>query len=245
MVGLPFIVAESLKALGAVVGIGGLLALAEGLRGQGMGTRSTRRIVHIGVCLGVAASPCLFARPLPVYVLAAVFAILNAVAWSCDWWAGLHAARPDSWGTLTLAVSVLVALGMTWSIAPDRLFAFHEAYLVLAVAEPAASWIGERACDQCGLASEATVSGSLTFAGLTLGLSMLVLVPGTLLPPKTVLGAAIGATLIAVAVEAISRRGWDNLFIPLALIVVWIALLGGACDGRTSPRRARGGGRVR
>ena len=39
---------------------------------------------------------------LPVYGLAAVFTVINAAARSQRWWAGIHEARPQSWGTVVL-----------------------------------------------------------------------------------------------------------------------------------------------
>jgi len=221
MFGFPLLATESMMALGALAGLGVLVGLGEALRARGVAAPTTRRIVHAGVSLFVASTPLLFMRPLAVYVLAALFMVLNATARSRRWWAGIHEARPHSWGTVALPLSVLVALGMTWSISPDRVYAFQGAYLVLALADPAASWVGEKATGATKESPSATVSGSLAFAGLTLGLSGLVLRGSTVWPWADVLVAAVGATLVATSVEAICRQGWDNLFVPLALILLW------------------------
>ena len=208
--------------LGALVGLGGLVGLGESLRAWGLRASTTRRLVHTGVGLFVAATPVLFGRPLPVYLLAGAFTVANATARARHWWPGIHAARPESWGTVALPMSVIAALGMTWSIAPDRLFAFQGAYLVLALADPAASWVGERSTRSEAVPLDATVPGSLTFAGVAFGLSVLVLGGGTSWGLGTVVGAATGAALIATPVEAVSGRGWDNLFVPVALVLVWV-----------------------
>lgn len=210
--------------LGALVGLGGLVGLGESLRAWGLRAPTTRRLVHTGVGLFVAATPVLFGRPLPVYLLAGAFTVANATARARHWWPGIHAARPGSWGTVALPLSVVAALGMTWSIAPDRLFAFQGAYLVLALADPAASWVGERSTRSPSATLNATASGSLTFAGTAFGLSALVLGGGTSWGAGAVLGGATGATLIATLVEAVSGRGWDNFFVPVALVLVWVPL---------------------
>jgi uncharacterized membrane protein len=161
---------------------------------------------------------------LPVYGLALAFTALNAAAWARHWWSGIYAVRPDSWGTVALPLSVPLALGTTWSVSLDRLFAFRGACLVLALADPAASWVGERTGETTAESWTATVPGSLAFAGLALGLSVVVLGGGTAWPWENVLAAAVGTSLIATPVEAVSRRGWDNLFVPLALILLWVPL---------------------
>ncbi|MCS3636441.1 DUF92 domain-containing protein [Salinibacter ruber] len=224
MPGLPLSGTESLMVLGALVGLGGLVGLGESLRAWGLRASTTRRLVHTGVGLFVAATPVLFGRPLPVYLLAGVFTVANATARARHWWPGIHAARPGSWGTVALPVSVVAALGMTWSIAPDRLFAFQGAYLVLALADPAASWVGERSTRSGTAPLNATVPGSLTFAGVAFGLSVLVLGGSTSWGLGAVVGAATGAALVATPVEAVSARGWDNFFVPVALVLVWVPL---------------------
>ena len=215
---------EGLITLCALAGLGLLVGLGERLRARGVAPAATRRIVHVGVGLFVATTPMLFARPLPVYVLAVVFTGLNAAARRRDWWAGMHAARPHSWGTVALPLSLVPALMATWSISPDRLFAFQGAYLVLALADPAASWVGERRSQGDAASSGATVRGSLTFLGLTFGLLLLVL--GGLIPWSTgrIVGGAGVAAVVATGVEAVSRRGWDNLFVPVSVLLVLVPL---------------------
>jgi len=220
----PFILWEVLTALAAFCGLAALVGLGERLRAWGVSSAATRRLVHIGVGLFVAATPLLFARPLPVYLLAIVFTGLNGAARARCWWDSLHAARPQSWGTVALPLSVLPLLAATWSVSPDRLFAFQGAYLVLALADPAAAWVGERASRADEASPAATVSGSLTFAALTLGLLLLVLGGLTPWPGDWVVSGAVLATVVATSVEAVGRRGWDNLFVPVALLLVLIPL---------------------
>ena len=208
----------------ALAGLGLLVGLGERLRAWGTAPSATRRVVHVGVGLFVAATPLLFARPVPVYVLAVVFSGLNAAARTRHWWAGIHAARPHSWGTVALPLSLVPALLATWSISPDRLFAFQGGYLVLALADPAAAWVGEKGAEPDAESADATVRGSFTFLGLAFGLLVLLLGGLTGWPAGRVVGGAGVAAVVATCVEGVSRRGWDNLFVPLAVLLVLIPL---------------------
>jgi len=216
----PISAGEGLTALAALVGLAALVSLSEGLRRWGVAAGTTRRLVHVGVSLFVASTPLLFTRPLPVYGLAGLFTLLNAGARSRQWWRGIHSARPESWGTVALPLSVLPALAATWSISPDRILTLQTAYLVLALADPAASWIGEWAQPR-PKRQTSTVAGSLTFAGITLVVTTTMLAG---LSVTLVLGAAIGTTLVATTAEAVSHRGWDNLFVVAAVLLVLVPI---------------------
>ncbi|MFB6273525.1 MAG: DUF92 domain-containing protein [Salinibacter sp.] len=230
MLPLRLLAGDGLMALGALVGLGVLVGLGEGLRVWGVPVRTTRRLVHAGVSLFVASTPLLFTRPLPVYALAGLFVIFNAGARLNHWWPGIHAARPKSWGTVALPLSVVPALAATWSVTPERILALEAAYLVLGLADPAASWVGE------GTTPEArnrpsTLRGSLTFGGLALVLTTLLLATATPWSPLRVLGTALGTTVVTTLVESISSRGWDNLFVVVAVILVLVPLQTGGLTG--------------
>ncbi|PSQ87400.1 MAG: DUF92 domain-containing protein [Bacteroidetes bacterium QS_3_64_15] len=211
-------VRDGWMALAALAGLGALVGLGEVLRARGVADRTTRRLVHVGVSLFVAATPFLFARSLPVYGLAAVFTLINARVLYRRSWPSIHEARSDSWGTVALPLSVLPALAATWSVTPDRLLAFQTAYLVLALADPAASWVGEGNSPE-SRSQGSTVAGSLTFAGITFILTASVLAAGVGKPGVLIAGIAAGTTLVATLVEAVSHRGWDNLFVVAAVIL--------------------------
>jgi uncharacterized membrane protein len=159
---------------------------------------------------------------MPVYGLAALFTIINAGARSQTWWAGIHEARPKSWGTVALPLSVLPALAATWSVSPDRLFALQGGYLVVALADPAASWVGQWARPRAH-GRPSTLPGSLAFAVVTL------LVTGPFLTIETawswgrVLVVTGAVTVVATLIESTSSRGWDNFFVVMGVLLVLIA----------------------
>lgn len=223
MSNLLFPAGEMLLLLAALVGLGALVGIGEGLRVLGVSVRTTRRLVHGGVALFVATTPQVFTEPLPVYLLAGLFMVLNAVARSQKWWAGIHEARPESWGTVAMPLAVLPALASTWSTGADRIFVFQGAFLVLAVADPLAGRIGQ-AFGREGPLSGTTWIGSSTFCGIAFLLIGGVLIGGEKWVLGRVVGSAAITALIATAIEAVCDRGWDNLFVVLGVILVLIPL---------------------
>lgn len=210
-------------ALGvATLGISGLVAGAEWLfRNSGHGA-GMRRLVHATVCLFVAATPQVFSGPGPVCVLAAGFVGVNGMAWGNGWWRSLHARRPESWGTVAVPLSVLPAVGVTWGISSDRLLVFQIAFLVLALADPLAGWIGER-IDTRRWMQAATWGGTGTFLVVAWGLTAGGLMVGGVSADRAVATGAAAAVVAAIT-EAISTRGSDNLFVVLAVILTLLPL---------------------
>lgn len=208
--------------LASSLGIGGLVAGAGLLRRRGWAVSATRRLVHVGVCLFVALAPWLFSDPAPLYLLAGGFVGVNAAARTRGWWPGVHATKPTSWGTVALPLAVVPALAVTWSVGPDRRLPFAAAFLVVGGADPAAAWIGERNGGY-SLTETATLWGSTAFAG---GAGLLL--SGLLLWGGWSVSRALSAAAIAAggatSVEALSRRGWDNLTVVIAVLAVLVPL---------------------
>jgi uncharacterized membrane protein len=213
------IVGDGAAALAALLGIAGLVGIGEGLRQKGVSAATTRRLVHVGVALFVTATPLLFRHPLPVYGLAVLFTVVNATARARHWWAGIHAARPQSWGTVALPLSVVPALAVTWSVSPERIPIFQTAYLMLALADPVASWVGERRHPEAR-ARASTWAGSLAFAAVAGAVAALMM--GGRGWGWEGLGVGAAVVLVATLAEAVSRHGWDNLSIILAVLLVWV-----------------------
>lgn len=205
------------------LGLLGLLGLGEALRAAGMKAAHTRRLVHSGVAGTAAGLPLLFGRPLPVYGLAMLFVVVNAAAKWGGWWQSIHKVRPNSWGTVTMPLALIVAVAGTWSVTPDRIVALQAAFLVLAVADPLAAWAGQRYGTR-RLRSGVTLLGSTSFF-----VSTALIVGGLLAGAEGWdLGRAADAALLVAgagtAVEGIGRWGLDNLGIVLAVLLVLVPL---------------------
>lgn len=201
----------------------GFVGLAEWLRSVGVSVGRTRSMVHVAVCLFVAATPLVFSGPVPVYGLAGAFVIGNAAARSQGWWASIHAARSESWGTVTLPLAVFPALAATWSVAEPRVVVLQSAFLVLGIADPLASTMGSRSGRRTFL-GDATRAGSLVFFGSATVITGVVLFAAGAWSPERVVMTAVGVALVTTVTEAVSRRGWDNLCIVLAVVLVMTPL---------------------
>jgi len=222
---MPLTLEDGLVLLTSVFGIAGLLGVGAWLRQVGWSAAGTRRVVHAGVGFFVAGAPAFFSGPGPLCILAAGFVGLNATARVRGWWPSVHAARPESWGTVALPLAVLPAAAATWFVSPERIVAFQAAFLVVASADPLAAWVGDRSGSSPMLGA-ATWEGTGAFAATTTVIVGALLALAGERPGRMALGAVCtGAT--AAAVEAISRNGWDNLFVVLAVTVVLVPMMEG------------------
>lgn len=211
--------------------LGGFVAVGERLyAGRRLSPRATRRWVHAGVGLTVAAIPLFFAAPIWPYVLAFVFTAGNAIARTRGWFRGMHAAASKSWGTVAFPLALLLALWICWTLDPSRRYWLSVAFVVLGVADPMASWIGLRQGGdrpyRFGRPPKSW-AGSMAFAATTLvlclaGFSVLVAIDWLDWSPAEILLAALSVTGAATATEALAGSGWDNLFIVLAVLAVGI-----------------------
>lgn len=203
----------------AAVGVG------EGLRTwAGWAPESSRRAVHLGVGLATALCPPLFSGPAFIYGLAGVFIVANVVAVRRSWLPGMHGIARRSWGTVTFPLALVVALGLCWSLDAGRVFALQTAFAVLALADPAASWAGARARNPiryCIADETKSVAGSAAFVLVAAAVAagfLAWLAPPAFGPAHVAVGA-LTVALLGGAVEALGRKGWDNVWIVLAVIV--------------------------
>ena len=208
----------------AAVGVG------EGLRvGLGWRPESTRRVVHVGVGIATALCPPLFSEPTPVYVLAVLFVGANAVALRRRWLPAIHGAARPSVGTVVFPAALVVALFLCWTLDAERVFVLQTAFLVLGLADPAASLAGttvRRPGRYSVAGATKSMAGSAAFAVVAGACAAGML--AWLAPPHWgAVQIAAGAFVVAcvgAASEALGRGGWDNLLIVLAVVVPLSAL---------------------
>ena len=207
----------------AVVGAG------EALRAwAGWAPEASRRFVHAATGLAVALCPPFFAGPGGIYGLAALFVVVNAVAVRRRLFLGMHGIERETWGTVAFPLALLAALFLCWTLDPSRIYILQAAFLVLAVSDPLAAWVGAHASGGAYRVNgqTKTVAGSAAFVASAAGLvavALLLWAPEALGWREIASGAAVAAVLAGVA-EALGTRGWDNLLIVLAVIVALAAL---------------------
>ncbi|MFQ5571247.1 MAG: DUF92 domain-containing protein [Rhodothermales bacterium] len=205
-----------------------LVGLGEALRIRGHVTAErSRRVVHVGVGLFVAATPFLFSGPAFVYLLGVVFVGVNYVALQRGWFPGIHGTKRQSLGTVTFPLALLPALAVCWTADPGRLFALQIAFLILAFSDPLASLVGMHVARSRESHRGKTPAGSVAFIISAFAISL-----GALVWLKTegridwttweICAAAVTVAGATTATEAFGCRGWDNFFIIQAAIVVLV-----------------------
>ncbi len=201
----------------AAVGVGG------GLRaGLGWAPEDTRRVVHAGVGVATALCPPLFSSPTLIYVLAAGFVAANAVALRRRWFPAIHGAERPSLGTVLFPAALVGALFLCWTLDASRVYILQTAFLVLGLADPAASLVGMR-MRRVGRYTVAgatkSVAGSLAFAVVAAVCTAGMLMWLTDWDAGRIVSGAFAVAVVGAACEASGRRGWDNVLIVLGVVV--------------------------
>lgn len=183
----------------------------------------SRKFVHIGMGLVAAAFPWLFAQAWPVWVLSAGFGIALAAIRFFEPLRQrlgriLGGVERRSWGEFYFPVAV----AGVFTLAHEQRDRYVISILVLALADAAAALFGGR----FGETKYRTDEGWKSIEG-SLALFLVALLsaagPGMWMTDQSVTRVLIMATCIGVLaalVEAISWRGLDNLFLPLATLVM-------------------------
>ena len=222
-------------AFGALLLAG--VGVGEGLRAwAGWRPESSRRAVHVITGVLVALSPLWFETPAGVYVLATVFAGVNLWAVPRGAFGGMHGIRRRSWGTVTFPLALLLALFGCWTLDAGRVFALQAAFLALALADPAASFVGGRYGKRRYRVGRAEKSWAGSGACFLVALAAVGTVLAATGQPAVGglagwMGAAFVAAALATAAEALGGEGWDNLGIVVAVATPLVALHEGVALG--------------
>ncbi len=178
----------------------------------------TRKLVHMGGGIACLFFPFLVRSPWVVLAMAAALTAVFALGGRLGFLRSLHGVSRRSRGVEYYPLAVF----LVFLIARDRPWIYVSALLVLAVGDAFAALIGSRyGVVRYQVEDEyKSLEGSMVFlviAFLAMHLPMLLL---TALPrPVCVLAALLVAALVT-GFEAISLKGADNLFVPLAVAVV-------------------------
>lgn len=221
---MPDLLPTALFGLTLLVVVG----LGEAMRALGVRAEASRRFVHAATGLAVVFCPPYFASPAGIYALAAVFVAVNVIAVRRKLFLGMHGIQRETWGTVAFPVALLVALGVCWTADPSRVYVLRTAFLVLALSDPLAAFVGGRvgwgAFRVNGQTK--TAAGTAAFvvsaAGLA-GLGLWAWGPEAFGTAEIASGALVVAGLAGTA-EALATKGWDNLWVVIAVIVALVAL---------------------
>ncbi|MRU16342.1 hypothetical protein FDP25_12940 [Roseovarius sp. A21] len=209
-------------AVASVAVLLGLMALVrKGARAMGLGSEVQRKLVHVGTGLYALTLPWLFPERWPVYMLIgltlAVMLLLRLPRFANGIGGALHGVERRSYGDVLLAASV----GLCFFFANGDALLYVLPLAVLTLADAAAALVGTRYATRLYRVEEGykSVEGTVAFSLVTLLLSIICLMFLVDLPPGNILALSVMVTGFASLVEAQSWRGFDNLFLPLGLLV--------------------------
>lgn len=182
-------------------------------------TERTRKGTHVGAGFAVLSIPFLFDSHWTVLAMALSFFGLLAIGKVTGVQGSIHRIERRSGGAFYYPFAVY----LVYILADGDVWMFTVPILVMALSDTAAALVGQRYGRDPFRVGEGhkTFQGSATFLGLTFILLLGALgVSGKAGWPALLLVTLIVA-VVATTVEAVSVRGADNLFIPVA---VWFML---------------------
>lgn len=217
------ILIQILLALGSVLVLLALMAVVRLLAKKvGLSAELQRKLVHIGTGLYALTMPWLFPARWPVYMLIAitlvVMLMLRLPRFSSTGLGGtLHGVDRKSYGDLLLALSV----GICFFLAQGNTLYFVLPIAVLTLADAAAALAGTAYGTKHFQVEESrkSIEGSVVFFMVTLVIAVVCLMLLSSLPALNVLALSLIVAAFGTLVEAQSWRGYDNLFLPLGLLV--------------------------
>jgi phytol kinase len=178
----------------------------------------TRKLVHLGGGMVCLTFPFLVQSPLVILAMAVPLTALFVAGSRFGFLKSLHGVKRRSRGAELYPLSVFLVFLMT----QGRPWLYLSALLVLAVADAFAALIGSRyGVVRYEVEDEyKSLEGSLVFLVLAfLAVHLPTLLLTDLPRPVCVLAALLVAALVT-GFEAISLQGADNLFVPLAVVVI-------------------------
>lgn len=178
----------------------------------------TRKLVHLGGGLIGLSLPWLVESPLMVFLLTASLSTLFVLGERWHFLKSLHKVERKTRGSEYYPL----AIWLVFVLAADRPWLYLSAVLVLAVADAFAALIGSRYGKHRYEVEDEfkSVEGSAVFfviAFIAVCVPMLLM---TNLPRGVCVLSALLVSVLVTIFEAISLRGTDNLFVPIAVVFV-------------------------
>lgn len=209
-------------ALGSVAALMCLMAIVRHLAGVWqINAEVQRKLVHIGTGLYALLLPWLFPDRWPIYLLVGVTLIVMAILRlpNSRLGATLHGVERQSYGDFLLAISVGVCLFLATDLGQMYLYVLPIA--VLTLADAAAALTGSAYGTKFFKVEEGdkSIEGSAIFFLLTLVIAMMVLMLMTPFAPLNIILLSLMVAGFGTLVEAASWRGFDNLFLPVGILI--------------------------
>ena len=182
-----------------------------------------RRLVHATVGLIMSFSTIIFSSKFSPLSLAIAFVFFNIIAFKSKVLSGIHSQKRKSYGTIYFPLSYLIVSYLFWEKNQFVMLSL----LILAISDPLAAQIGSRKSSIWKFKvwyDYKTVNGTIAFFTS----SILILVIGNIFILEYKLIDSIIFILItaifATISEITSKKGTDNLSIPIISILIMIGL---------------------
>ena len=202
----------------------GLMAAIAGVRAAGVAWRwhaeVSRKAVHVAIGVYALALPLLFDTGWPVVAL--VLTSLALMAWlrrpasrSSGLGSAIHGVERRSYGDVWLAL----AIGFVFLQSKGDYVLYALPIAVIALSDAAAALTGTTYGRMrfAVLGGVKSWEGVIAFFAVTLVISMIMLLLLTEVPRVNVVVLSLTIAAFAATVEAVSWRGLDNLFVPIAV----------------------------
>jgi phytol kinase len=195
-----------------------LLVTAEIWARLGAKPEWTRKLVHLGGGLIGLALPWLIESPWVVLILTASLSALFLLGERLDVMKSLHKVERKTRGSEYYPL----AIWLVFVIAADRKWLYVAAVLTLAVADAFAAIIGSSYGKHRYEVEDEfkSVEGSLACFVVAFVVNVLPMLFMTTLPRAVCVLSALLVAILVTLFEAISLRGTDNLFVPIAVVFV-------------------------
>ncbi len=201
----------------------GLMATVHVLAGRfGMGAEVQRKLIHVGTGFYALTLPWLFPDRWPVYMLILLTLFVMIVLRSpqiakSGVSSALHGVDRKSYGDFMLAISV----GLCFFLSNGIAYLYVIPIAILTFSDAAAALIGSNYGRQFFQVEEGkkSIEGTAVFFALTLIVTMICLLTMTTFAPINIVLLSLMVAAFGSFVEAVSWRGFDNLFLPLAILV--------------------------
>ena len=182
-----------------------------------------RRIVHISVGLLISFSPLNFYSNLFPIIMGISFILVNLISFKINAFQGIHAQERESYGTIYFPLSYSIIVLFFWE---ESNFVVTS-LLILSISDPLAGYIGTKLDSPREFKiwyDKKTLQGTFTFLLSTiiiLSLSVFYFKEYNL--TQSILFVCI-VSIFATVSEVMSKKGSDNLSVPLISILMMIAL---------------------
>ncbi len=213
---------QIILAVGSVLALLGVMVVIRHMaKAAGLNAEVQRKLMHVSTGLFALLLPWLFPDRWPVYMLIAatmlVMLILRLPRFSKGLGATLHGVERTSYGDFLLALSV----GLCFLLAGENTLVYILPIAVLTLADAAAALAGTTYGTRRFMVEdgEKSVEGSVVFFVITLLIAIICFLFMSDLPPANTVMLCVTVAAFGTLVEAQSWRGFDNLFLPLGLLI--------------------------